>query len=457
MKNFSILCFYSSLTLLLFGCGGDPLDIPSSDPSISSSNISASSVALNSSSHSSVPTAVSSLAQLSSSSVSAKITTTIEEGDRDFCAFSGVIESDHQGFSGEGYANGVNAAGVTLTWVISVEQSANYQIAIRYANGSADSRPAHFNAGDQTESLDFNTTDFWTEWQSEQVTLFLNAGQNTITLEALDAVGLANIDSITVISEQPIAAGLCPKLPPITVWIAGDSTVANGQTPCPVGWGKTIGDYFNDKVTVQNYAVGGRSVRTWLYDVSDQMASNGECRIATNSDGSPVLQDRWVTTLSQMQAGDYLLIQFGINDGSRTCPRHVGGNAFKEEYLYMANEAIKRGAHPVFITPAPAVKCSGSTAVGSRGFLTETFSAADELNIPVLDLHTLGTDLYNQLAFCPVAGGDVSANTGGAVGDFFCDDHTHFDTPGAKKISELIADELRAQGVALANYIKVEL
>jgi lysophospholipase L1-like esterase len=100
------------------------------------------------------------------------------------------------------------------------------------------------------------------------------------------------------------------------------------------------------------------------------------------------------------------------------------------------------------------VKCSGSTAVGSRGFLTETFAAADQLNLPVLDLHKLGTDLYNQLAFCPVAGGDVSASTGGAVGEFFCDDHTHFDTPGAKKISELIADELRAQGVPLANYIK---
>lgn len=463
MKNYTTLLFCSSLSLGLLGCGGDTVGSSSQSLSVVSSSL-ASSTAISSTSSASSLSSVANVSSIlpvsssqvpaSSSSVSNTVVTTIEEGDRAFCEFSGVIESDHQGYEGPGYANGVNSAGVKLTWAITLERAGNYPIAIRYANGSAEPRPARLAAGEQTAALDFSSTTAWAEWQSEQASLFLTAGVNIITLEALEAAGLANIDSISITGAQTVAAGMCPKLPPITVWIAGDSTVANGRTPCPVGWGKTIGEYFNDKVTVQNYAVGGRSVRTWLYDVSDQMASNGECRIATNNDGSPVLQNRWVTTLSQMQAGDYLLIQFGINDGSRTCPRHVGGNAFKEEYLYMANEAIKRGAHPVFITPAPAVRCSGSTAVPSRGFITETFSAAQELNIPVLDLHKLGTDLYNQLAFCPVAGGGVSANTGGAVGNFFCDDHTHFDTPGAVQISELIANELRAQGVALADYIE---
>jgi hypothetical protein len=30
--------------------------------------------------------------------------------------------------------------------------------------------------------------------------------------------------------------------------------------------------------------------------------------------------------------------------------------------------------------------------------------------------------LYNQHAFCPIPGGDVSATTTGPVGAFFCDD-----------------------------------
>ena len=35
---------------------------------------------------------------------------------------------------------------------------------------------------------------------------------------------------------------------------------------------------------------------------------------------------------SGMKAGDYLFIQFGINDSSATCDRHVGVEAFKSSY-----------------------------------------------------------------------------------------------------------------------------
>lgn len=334
--------------------------------------------------------------------------------------------------------------------------SGNYAFAIRYANGGIAARPGVFAIAQQTRNLNFLPSGSWTEWRDEPVTLNLTAGTHIITLSATAADGLANIDSLTLTGPALATPAMCPDLPPVTVWLAGDSTVANGSTPCPVGWGKVISSYFNDKVTVQNAAVGGRSVRTWLYDVLDQAGGDGECRIRTNSDGSPILQSRWVSMLGQMRPGDYLFIQFGINDGAATCPRHVGGTAFKNEYIYMAKEAMKRGVNPILLTPAPALRCSGSSAVGSRGFLTETFAVGNQLNIPVIDLHKLGTDLYNQLAFCPVAGGDVSASTRGPVGEFFCDDHTHFDTPGARQISGVIADALRAQAIPLANYLKAQ-
>ncbi|HEY6528219.1 MAG TPA: carbohydrate-binding protein [Cellvibrionaceae bacterium] len=380
--------------------------------------------------------------------------TVIEEGDKAFCEFNGAIESDQAGFTSTGYANVINAAGAKLTWAITIAKSGNYTFAVRYANGGTVARPGIFAIAQQSKNLNFAPSGGWTQWLDESVTLNLTAGTNIVTLSATTAEGLANIDSLTLKGPASVTAAMCPNSPPITVWIAGDSTVADGNTPCPVGWGKTIGDYFNDKVTIKNSALGGRSVRTWLYDVKDQAGSNGECKISTNSDGSPVLQSRWTSMLEQMRAGDYLIIQFGINDGAGTCPRHVGGTAFKNEYIYMANEAIKRGAHPILVTPSPALKCSGSTAVASRGFLTETFAVGNQLNIPVIDLHKQGTALYNQLAFCPVAGGDVSASTRGAVGEFFCDDHTHFDTPGARQIGGIIADALRAQSSPLANYLK---
>lgn len=380
----------------------------------------------------------------------------VEEGDRAVCAFNGAVESDHAGYTGTGYANVANAAGTTLTWAISVATPGRYSFAVRYANGATTARPAVISTAQLSGNFGFSPTTSWADWREEIIVFDLAAGSQIINLTANSADGLPNIDSLRVVGPGSISAGMCPDQPPLTVWLAGDSTVANGNTPCPVGWGKVFGSLFNDKVTVQNAAVGGRSVRTWLYDVLSQAGNDGECRITTNGDGSPVLQARWTSMLAQMRPGDYLFIQFGINDGSPTCPRHVGSNAFKNEYVYMANEAKKRGVQPILVTPAPALKCSGSSAVASRGFLTETFSVGSQLNIPVIDLHKLGTDLYNQLAFCPVAGGDVSASTTGPVGNFFCDDHTHFDTPGAQQIADIIAKALRAQAVPLADYLKAE-
>ncbi|MGC4064244.1 MAG: GDSL-type esterase/lipase family protein [Polyangiaceae bacterium] len=239
---------------------------------------------------------------------------------------------------------------------------------------------------------------------------------------------------------------------PVTVWIAGDSTVATGGSTCPYGWGGKFASYFNTSVTVKNNAAGGRSIQTWMYEpnVSTTMGSNGECVVTeTNS-------ARWATTLSGMKAGDYLFIQFGINDGSATCDRHVGSARYQALMTRMAQAALDRGAHPIVLTAVGMIKCSGSTAVASRGFLTETKAVATALKIPVIDLHQLSTALYNTLKFCPLPAGntDISATTGGAVGAFFCDDHTHFDQTGATQIAAVVAKALRDQSIPLAAYLK---
>jgi lysophospholipase L1-like esterase len=241
----------------------------------------------------------------------------------------------------------------------------------------------------------------------------------------------------------------------ITVWLAGDSTVANGSSVCPIGWGRDFSTYFDSRVTVQNLAVGGRSVRTWLYDVQSTMGSDGECVLNTDATGAPILQARWQTMLGGMKQGDYLFIQFGINDGASTCPRHVGSNAFMAAYAMMAQAARARGATPIFITPVSAISCSGNTAVATRGFLNETRNVGAANGVPVIDLHARSIALYNSRGFCPIpGGGDVTENTGGAVGAFFCNDHTHFDTGGAVSIGGLVAQALRDQNIPLKQYLK---
>lgn len=58
--------------------------------------------------------------------------------------------------------------------------------------------------------------------------------------------------------------------------------------------------------------------------------------------------------------------------------------------------------------------------------------------------------MYNQLGLCP---NDANYSTG-KVGEFFCDDHTHFDKPGAKQIAQVMAKALKTQGLPLASYLK---
>ncbi len=68
----------------------------------------------------------------------------------------------------------------------------------------------------------------------------------------------------------------------------------------------------------------------------------------------------------------------------------------------MAEAARARGATPVFVTPVSSIACSGTTPVGSRGaYVTATFEAGAESEVPVIDLHQMSVDLYADWASAP--------------------------------------------------------
>jgi lysophospholipase L1-like esterase len=248
----------------------------------------------------------------------------------------------------------------------------------------------------------------------------------------------------------PAATGASTSAASVKVWLAGDSTMANPRSSCPVGWGSQFDPLFNDDVIVQNDAVAGRSIQTWLYEsnVKNTMDSAGECVVSPRT-----FHQRWLNMLDAtngMKAGDYLMIQFGINDGDRNCPRHVGSARYEELLTMMAKAAKDRGATPIFLTPVSAIRCNGSTAVATRGFLTETFDAGRASGVTVIDLHKLSYGLYNTLKLCP-NDGDY---TKGPVGAFFCNDHTHFEAAGARQIAGVVAKALRDQRIPLSSYLK---
>ncbi|MEO5767920.1 MAG: SGNH/GDSL hydrolase family protein, partial [Polyangia bacterium] len=84
---------------------------------------------------------------------------------------------------------------------------------------------------------------------------------------------------------------------PVTVFIAGDSTVSNYSPTVAnkqAGWGQMLPEFFNSQVKISNQAIGGRTSRRFI----------GEGRLTT--------------ILNAMKPGDYLLVQFGTNDGNTT-------------------------------------------------------------------------------------------------------------------------------------------
>ena len=86
------------------------------------------------------------------------------------------------------------------------------------------------------------------------------------------------------------AAGAAP-LPLPTLYIIGDSTVRNG-TKGLQGWGDPLSASFDDKkIHVENRARGGRSSRTYL------------------------TENLWEAVRVRLVPGDFVLMQFGHNDG----------------------------------------------------------------------------------------------------------------------------------------------
>lgn len=374
---------------------------------------------------------------------------------------SGTIDSNYAGYSGAGFCNGDNAVGAAAQFTINAAGAGSVTLAVRFANGSTTARPADVIVNGATvRSASFQGTGAWATWATETLTVAVNSGSNTVRFSPTTTSGLPNVDYVDVTttpnptpcSPPSPSPSSPPSQPRITVWLAGDSTMAapSGGAVCPAGWGAGFAPYFNSNVTVKNSAIGGRSIQTWLYDpnVTDTKNSAGECTV------NPVTYSgRWQAMLDAtngMKPGDYLFIQFGINDGSSTCPRHVGSARYQELLSVMVRAAKARGAHPILLTPVAAISCSGNTAVGNRGFITETNSAASADQVPVIDLHRLSYTLYNSLGFCPF-NGDFGS---GPVGAFFCDDRTHFDAAGARQIAGVVAKALRDQQIPLGAYLK---
>jgi rhamnogalacturonan acetylesterase len=248
----------------------------------------------------------------------------------------------------------------------------------------------------------------------------------------------------------PQDAPLNPALP--TVFIVGDSTARN---KADLGWGDHLAHYFDTtKVNVANRAIAGRSARSYM------------------NEGA------WDHVLAEMKAGDYVLLQWGHNDGGPPLtpdfkargegkgigeesadiviakPATVGplaGKTTETVHTYgwynrkYISDTRAKGATPMLLTvtirdiwtPGPDGKLTIEHDMGYRDYDTQIATAE---HVQLIDMAAVEANILEAL------GPDTTRL-------IFPIDHTHTSAVGAEMNASAVVTALRNANSPLVQYL----
>jgi lysophospholipase L1-like esterase len=219
--------------------------------------------------------------------------------------------------------------------------------------------------------------------------------------------------------------------PPITVWLAGDSTMAQKQPE--TGWGEALQPCFDSsEVRIANRAMNGRSTRSF------------------------VAEGRWKAITDSLQPGDYVFIQFGHNDEKVGTNNYSSPDDYRRNLVQFVDEVRARKAQPVLFTPVVRRKFEGTQLVPTHGAYPDAArAAAHERDVPLVDMEQASAVLVQQLG--PDSSRalwlhlDAGANPNYPNG---VQDDTHFNPLGARTMAGLAIDALRAMKIGLATQLR---
>ena len=206
----------------------------------------------------------------------------------------------------------------------------------------------------------------------------------------------------------------------VTVGLIGDSTVAEQS-----GWGPAFAERFDSRATILNYAKNGATLQALSKKLDE---------------------------LVQHQP-DYVLIQFGHNDQKR-----YDTTVYSEHLRSYVERIQKAGGQPVIVSSVTRRSFDANGKIVSNLVKNEKYSyqatltdyaqaaeaVAEELNLPLIDLHRISIAHHNQI------GREESMTYNFKEGD-----KTHFNKKGAEAIAGLILEELKTVVPELAAYLKV--
>lgn len=233
-----------------------------------------------------------------------------------------------------------------------------------------------------------------------------------------------------------------------SLFLIGDSTVKNGKGKGDGslwGWGSFIDSFFDtDKINVENHALGGTSTRTFQG------------------------KGLWDSVLVKLKPGDYVMMQFGHNDGSplddtarsRGTIKGIGTESKeiynpiskKKEVVYTYGAYLRKFIRDIKAKGATAIVCSpiprnpvkqGAIALSVDSYAAWAKEVALSEKVSFIDLNKLIKEEYQAL-------GAEKVTT------FFTEkDHTHTNEAGARVNAAAVIAGLKMQkGNSLNKYLK---
>ena len=225
----------------------------------------------------------------------------------------------------------------------------------------------------------------------------------------------------------------------IKVWMIGDSTMCMyGPERTPLtGWGMPFAVFFESTVQVDNRARGGRSTRTFISE------------------------NRWQPISDSMQAGDYVLIQFGHNDEAKEekyKDRYTTPEDYRKNLIRFITETRNKNAFPVLITPVSRMRFDkeGKALETHVEYSAIVAEVAKQQNVPLINLDKESRELYQKLGaeatkllFMQLEPGEHPFYPEGSK------DNTHFNELGARKMAQIVLADIRSLDLELAKRIVV--
>lgn len=224
----------------------------------------------------------------------------------------------------------------------------------------------------------------------------------------------------------------------VNVFLIGDSTMSDKPNPDrnpERGWGQMLPLFFNENVVVKNFAVNGRSTKSFIDE------------------------GRWGKVLSEMKKGDYVFIQFGHNDQKFNDSLRFTNplTAYRNNLTRFVTEAREKGGIPVLFSPIVRRKFNES------GVLIDTHGiyplivrqVAVDLNVPFVDLQlksenlvlTVGQEKSKEL-YLWIEPGENSYYPEGKQ------DNTHLSVTGATEVARLAVDGLKEGRLGITKFLK---